>query len=184
MSNYIDIITNGLEYYDKNNEKFERIKSKMKYYKLSISKSDLDHSKITFFDKHKKKLFTSRYEIIGTYNKFTSTWIWAWSNPSFYKNTTYISKKILNYGIDIPPKHNDLLKMELITSRFQISNRIQIDLHVSLASYLSKNEFVFDIGYKDSYIADFTEIKRFDESKDKEDFVAMYLFLLDTDNIK
>src|SRR5271170_2224863 len=107
MSSSVNIVTNALEYYDKNLEKNDKLFSKIKYYKLEFIDSDLEHSKIHFYDKYKNEIHESRYEIIGVYNNSSKAWIWAWSVPYFYRNATYISKKILNYGLDIPPKSDN-----------------------------------------------------------------------------
>ncbi len=182
MSRSINIVTNALEYYDKNTEYYDKILSKIKYYKLKIVESDLNHSSIIFYDKNKKKLFSSRYEIIGMYNKMSSTWVWAWSVPYFNKNATYISKKILNYGLDIPPKpENKFLKSELITSRFRISSTIQLDLHVSIASYISKNPMVYKLKYLPVFKAGELREVGDPDIKETSDYVLMYLFLLDSD---
>ena len=123
MNRSISIVTNSLDYYDKNKEKYDKLLSKIKFYKVLKISSDLDHSKILFYDKNKKYMFETRYEIIGLFNKITNTWVWAWSIPYFNKNSTFISKKILNYGLDIPSdQENKFLKSELITSRFKNSS--------------------------------------------------------------
>ena len=55
----------------------------------------------------------------------------------YYNNTNYISRKILNYGLDLDTNQN-FLKTELVTSRFTVSNLLQLDIHVAIASYLTK----------------------------------------------
>jgi hypothetical protein len=187
MNQSINIVTNSLEYYDKNREKYDKITSAVKYYKLKKNTSDLDHNRIFFYDKDKKKIFETRYEIIGLYDNATQTWVWAWSVPSFEKNSTFISKKILNYGLDIPSKpENRFLKSELITSRFRISDKVQLDIHVSVASYISKNPMVFRMKrdpsqYDQDVEQDLFEIKK--ELKDDNEYVMFYLFLLDHEKI-
>ena len=142
-----DLITNSLEYYDRNREKYSKLFSKIKYYSYEYSDSDLEHNKIIFYDKHKNLIFTSRYEIIGIFNNYSNTWAWAWSIPYLGKNTIITSKKILNYALDIEPNDdNQFIKTELITSRLRISNLTQIDLHVAIVSYISKNPLIFKIG--------------------------------------
>lgn len=207
MNRSIDIVTNALEYYDKNNESYTNILSKIKYYKLILSDSDIEHNKIIFYDKNKQKLFESMYEMLGTYDNSTLTWIWAWSIPSFKKNITYISKKILNYGLDIPSSsENTFLKSELITSRFRISSMIQIDLHVSIASYISKKPLIYKLVRKKSSpneddiikvvtlddIDDTNDTNDINDTNDntndkikydKNDYKIFYLFLLDHDKI-
>jgi len=185
MSQSINIVTNSLEYYDKNREKYDKMISTIKYYKIIRVKSDLDHSKIVFYDKNKEKILETRYEIIGLYNNTSRTWIWAWSVPYFEKNSTFISKKILNYGLDIPSKPEyRFLKSELVTSRFRVSDQVQLDIHISVASYISKNPLVYSLIIDPSLseTSEFTEIKR--EPVDNNDYYMLYLFLLDHDKVQ
>ena len=143
MSEHTSLVVNALEYYDLNNEKYSHIYKNAKYYKIVLSNNDMKKNDIILYDEHKNIILKSAYEIIGVYSKDTNIWAWAWAIPFFYKNSTYISKKIINYGIDLDPEEMTL-KTELITSRFRISNMIQIDIHVALTSYLSKNPVTFN----------------------------------------
>lgn len=186
MNQSVNIVTNSLEYHDKNMEKYDKIISKIKFWKVEPVDSDLEHSKIIFYDKNKKEIFKTRYEIIGLYNNISNTWVWAWSIPFFKRNSTYISKKILNYGLDIPPDtENRFLKSELITSRFRISDKIQLDLHVSIASYISKKPMVYNLVYKDTseYFNQQEYYKVAEDLSDIESYVSMYIFLLDYDKL-
>lgn len=180
----IDIITNALEYYDKNTEKYENVISRIKYYKLIKNNSDLEHNKINFYDKNKELIFQSRYEVLGLYDPGSKTWIWAWSVPRFFKNQTYLSRKILNYGLDIiPEKDINFLKSELISSRFKISNDIQLDLHVSIASYISKSPLIYKLRYKHLALKEDLITVREDDDESQE-FLTNYLYLLDFKEIK
>ena len=146
MSKTKDLILNSLEYFDKFQEKYSDFFSKIKYYSYSYSENDLQHNKILFYDQDKKLIFESRFEIIGIFNKGPNIWAWAWSIPYLSKNTIYTSRKILNYGLDIiPTTENQFIKTELVTSRFRISHQTQLDLHVSMASYLSKIPMIYKI---------------------------------------
>jgi hypothetical protein len=64
--------------------------------------------------------------------------------PYLSKNSTYTSRKILNYGLDLGP-NQEYLKSELITSRFRITNPIQLDIHTAISSYLSQIPTIFQI---------------------------------------
>lgn len=186
MNQSINIVTNSLEYYDKNMEKYDKIISKIKYWKVESVDSDLEHSKIIFYDKNKKEIFKTRYEIIGLYNDISNTWVWAWSIPFFRRNSTYISKKILNYGLDIPPDtENRFLKSELITSRFRVSDKIQLDLHVSIASYISKKPMIYNLIYRDTneYLNQQDYYKVVDNIDEINNYVSMYIFLLDYEDL-
>ncbi len=193
MSSTKDIILNSLEYYDKNNEKYSKLLSRIKYYSQKGKVGDMERHEITFYDKDKKVLFKSDYELIGLYNNFSNTWAWAWSLSWAKKNETYLSRKILYYGLDIVPDiSTEFLKAELITSRFRISNMIQLDLHVAIASYLSKMPLTYALHYSPRFtkpdkdniypIYDHNELND-NMSDDDEGQQIYYLYLLNYKNI-
>lgn len=133
-----EIIAPALEYYDRTNEQYKSLFDKLNplKFKKDESEHDLEHNKITFYDMKDKSLLTSNYEVVGVYSSEHKMWSWAWSIPLLKKNEIYISKKILNYGLDI--EYSIFLKTELVTSRFEISDNIQLDIHLAIATYLSK----------------------------------------------
>lgn len=139
-------IKNALEYYDRNSEKLRKKFNNVHNYEVILNSRDSEHSVIYFYDKNKKKLFTSRFEIIGTYIETLKVWAWAWTLPTINKNAAYMSRKLLMYGLDLDYQSDGKnLKTELITSRFHIKNKIQIDLHLAIAAYLTKTPFIYSI---------------------------------------
>lgn len=178
-----NLVPDSLEYYDKNCEIYDKLFHGVKYIKFVESTSDLDHSYIHMFDQNKKEILKSRYENIGIYNNKSSTWIWAWSVPRFLKNTTNIARKIINYGMELNPE-SKFLKTELITSRFRITNLIQLDMHVAIASYLSKKPAVYKYMSYITFKADanrLVDITDIPESE-IENYSIYYIFLLDHDS--
>lgn len=139
-----ELVVNALRYYDKNNELYAETFAKIKYFSIKLSEHDLEHSIIIFYDNNKKKLFESRYEVIGMYNPSINIWIWGWAIPSLRKNQTGLIKKVLNYGMDLDAD-SIFLKSELITSRFTITNETQLDIHIAIASYISKNKSIINM---------------------------------------
>ena len=177
-NNNVSLITNSLEYYDKNNEKYHNIIKQIKYFKFIPLESDLKYNTIVLYNKNKKEIFRSNYEIIGIFNSNTNIWTWSWSITRFRKNDTHIARKIWNYGAELDPE-TEFLKMELTTSRFRIADLIQLDMHIALASYLSKQPFVYkhylnlnSRNYKDS-----EGLYNIEEKSDS--YLIYYLFLLD-----
>lgn len=173
------IVVNALEYFDENTEKYKHLFKNVKYVKFMDAANDMDHNMIFMYDENDNEILNSRYEIIGLYSNDSNVWVWAWSIPTFKKNSTYTSKKMINYGINLDPGLT-FLKAELITSRFRVANSIQLDIHVALASYLSRNPVVYKyVLYKKAQnIMSFdTKIEITDETNDSS--VAYYLFLLD-----
>lgn len=177
-----NLVPDSLEYYDKNVEKYSHLFTNIKYIKFVGGATDMDFSYIYFYDDDRKEILHSRYENIGVYNNKSHTWTWAWSVPRFYKNTTHIARKIINYGMELNPESN-FLKTELITSRFRISNFIQLDMHIAIASYLSKKPIVYKFYSYSSFRADVDGL--FDitniPTNEKEEYTIYYLFLLDAE---
>jgi len=175
MNNISNFISDSLEYYDKNMEKYTEFLKKVKY--IQFVESQYDNGKtynIEFFD-DKGIIHQSRYEVLGIYDIKSSIWIWGWAVPYLDKKLTYISRKILNYGTELDVD-NEFLKTELITSRFKISNDIQIDIHSAISMYLSKQNFIANMS-----------LEKMSEETNKYVFIPhgtatgklYYLFILD-----
>lgn len=145
MNGSNDLIINSLEYYDKNRDKYAKFFAKIKHYSMIQDDKDTGHNTIIFYDKYNNELLRSTYEIMGIYTNFSNTWAWAWADPLLQKNKTYISKKILNYGLNIESPNEIFLKTELITSRFRIVIDVQLEVHIAIASYISKTPLIFNM---------------------------------------
>ena len=141
-----ELIINALNYYDKNYEQTKNIFKNVKYYSFIISKSDLEHSRIIFYDTNKKKLFESRYEVISVFLPKVDIWIWGWATPRILKNQSGLIKKVLNYGLDLDKNYTSL-KLLLTTSRLKVDNMVQLDINTAIASYISKSKTVLGIAY-------------------------------------
>lgn len=189
----ISLVTTALEYYDTNNQRYLGMFDDVRYIKFIKAMTDMDHNVIIYFDKNRDEIFRSRYELIGEYHTNSNIWIWAWAMPYNKKNNTNIVRKIWNYGATLDPSVK-YLKTELITSRFRVADLIQLDIHVSIASYLSKNPLIYKhIVYNDqksNYDAGLFEIRRKkkslqpeieNQSSDNESphYITYYMFLLD-----
>lgn len=179
--NPITLVTNALEYYDQNLETFNSLYKDIRYTKFIKNEGDLDHNQIIFFGEDKKELFRSSYETIGLYNLEASIWIWAWSVPYFSKNNTNIVRKIWNYGATLDPEMI-YIKTELTTSRFQIADPIQLDIHISIASYLSKKPVIYK--HFEFYPPEVDSDGYYDIKAKTKLFQIHYLFLLDKNNVE
>jgi hypothetical protein len=138
----ISLVTTALEYYDMSNELHKNTLKNAHYVKFIQAENDMEHNTAVFFDTNKEEIYRSKYEIIGLYDSDSNTWAWSWAIPRFKKNNTNIARKIWNYGAVLDPSVG-YLKTELITSRFRVADPIQLDIHVSIASYLSKNQLIY-----------------------------------------
>jgi hypothetical protein len=181
----VDIIKDALEYYDQNNEKYEKIKKKIKYAKfIKGDADDIERLRFTFYDKDKKELFTSRIELLGKYYTNLHVWIWGWAMARIEKFASTIIRKVFFYGTDIMihGKEDIALKNELITSRFKVTSDVQIDMHCAIASYLAKKPFIF--GMKELPSEEPGEVKNEEfevismYSKKESDYIY-YMFILD-----
>ena len=133
----IIMVKEALEYYDLNQNLIEDLTQKISYIEYVDSEKDFEHNKIILYDSNQNEILQSKYEYIGTYDSNTLIWSWAWSIPTMKKKNTTILRKILNYGVELEPTQN-FLKTELITSRFRVTNKIQLDIYSAIVSYLSK----------------------------------------------
>jgi len=177
IQHFKDTIVNSLEHFDRNFEKNKKLFTHVKYYKIVPNENDLEHNVIYFYNSDKEEIYKSRYEVLGLYNNDVKIWAWAWSLPYLTKNNSYISRKILNYGLNISP--DELIKAELITSRFRISSLIQLDIYVALASYISKYSLIHRLVFKPAELKYNVPIKVDKSIEYLENFAIYYLFLLD-----
>lgn len=138
------LIPDALNYYDNNNQKIHKLYKSFYYYTNKRSKLDNVKNLIYFYDKDKKELTHFDFEVIGLYTSNSKTWLWAWASPELRKNATYKIKQVLDYGIDLDPDEK-LLKTELITSKFFIDDPIQLDIHIAIASYMTKIPFIYPL---------------------------------------
>lgn len=135
-----DLVKDSLEYLDRNMEKYDDFLKKIKFIHFD---RNTEYPIITFYDSEKNIIHTSKYEMIGAYVDDHKTWTWAWSISSYPKKFTYTITEILKYGINLDDS-NLFLRSELINSRFKITSKIQLEIHTSIAAYLSKKPLVFN----------------------------------------
>jgi len=168
-----EIIRTSLLHYDTYTEKYKNILSNIKYVVFDKTDDDLKHNKMNAYDENDKLLFTSRYEGLGRYYPSNSSWIWYWAIPNAPLNTTNISRNILNYALKINSFEHMTLKSELITSRYYVSNEIQLEIHSAISIYLSKKTCLFKF--------DQSKISIYDKDLDAyyNDNIIFYLILFD-----
>lgn len=184
MNKLSDLVSSSLEYYDTNQEKYLEKFSNVYYVSFTKSNNENEHDVMNFYDKDKNLLYKSRYEILGLYVSKGSIWTWAWSIPTYKKNKTHISRRLLHYGTELEYNINVFLKSELITSRYKITNPIQLDIHSAIASYLSKQPLVYKFYDKEdeALYKKVTESGGLIDIREKvsnEHYTLYYLFLLD-----
>ena len=157
MSKISDLILKSFEYYDNQNKLHEKYLKK---------KGILDgENSVIIFDNVKFK-----YELLGVFDNQTNVWIWSWMIPLIDNEKSTISKKLLNYGLNIFPSNENqeeiYLKTQLLNSRFLIQDEFQLEIHLALASYLSRENFKF-----------LYPIKKY-MNKKKDKYITKYFLIL------
>lgn len=153
MDNFPQTIRKAYEVYDENSYNNKDMFKKYKYYSLSD-----DKKKILFFDKNKQFVANVGFEVIGKIYHSDHIWTWGWSDASRNKDLVVTSRKLLNYALDLD--NVDLnMKTMLITSRSRILSHIQLNIMISLAAYLSKQQYVYKLDIYGSDIGKNIKIK-------------------------
>ena len=168
-----EIIRTSLFHYDTYTEKYKNILDNVKYVTFDKTDDDMKHNKINAYGSNDELLFTSRYEGLGRYYPSNSLWIWYWAIPSAPLNTTNISRNILNYALKINSFEYLTLKSELITSRYFVTNEIQLEIHSAISLYLSKKKCLFKFDQSKISILDRNV------NKHNNDNIVYYLILFD-----
>ena len=180
----IELVKDSLDFYDRNQEIYKKNLDDINYIRFKQASTEIEHNILYLYNENKEEIYKTKYEYIGIYEPTINVWTWAWAIPTLSKKNTNIIRKLLMYGTELDPS-SYFLKSELITSRFRINNEIQLDIHCSIASYLSKKPVVFKLKhYKNVNIEDnLINIKSPEyASGDVEinDYSEIYLFLLDS----
>lgn len=157
MSKISDLILKSFEYYDKKNQQYKKYLNKN-------GVLDGENSQIIFGEEK------FDYQLLGVFDNQTNVWIWSWMIPLIDNKKSDISKKLLNYGLNIFPSQENqeaiYLKTQLLNSRFLIEDEFQLEIHLALATYLAKDNFKFLYPIKDY----------FDNKKEK--YITKYFFIL------
>jgi hypothetical protein len=180
MNKNTDLILNALKYYDINTEKYLEFMNKAKYYSFEKVSEDneLEYNTIIFYDRHKKEFFRSKYEMLGYYNTNLKIWSWGWVIND-KKNEIIFGKKLLNYALELGNEFG-FLKTELITARSRVTSDLQVDIHVAIASYITKNPLIFKLLFP---IVTTEQVNKVDiyklQNELTKDSEIYYLYLLD-----
>ncbi len=165
-NNNIDLyslIDKAFNYYDNQNKQYK------KYLDLENISIERENTKIIFNDLDKE----FKYEVLGIFDNTTNIWMWAWMIPEFIFNETNLVRKLLNYGLKITPTtvssispEKLYLKTEMVNSRFIVNDQFQLELHLAISCYLSKDNIKF-IYSKKKYL-----------NKDKTKYITVYYLII------
>jgi hypothetical protein len=143
-----NIIKNSLEYYDsKYNNLIKKLKIEKDEHVIKRDNNfDLKENIFIIKDINNNNKFTSNYEILCSWDEENKIITWAWALPNINKNKMYISKNLLNYGLDLNDDNLLELKNILINSKIKIENKISLNILMMIFLFLSKKDafFIFD----------------------------------------
>lgn len=156
-----NLIKSSLEYYDL---KFNKLLKNLnvdinnKIRKNEIN-SDLGENIFTINDKNNNNKFKSKYEILCKIDEDNKLLTWSWALSNINKNNIYLSKSLLNYGLDLNDKSLLELKTMLINSKLNYNNELSLIMILKISLFLTKADgFYYDNNYSnDVYI--FYDIK-------------------------
>ena len=130
-----DLIKKAFEYYDNQNNNFKDFIN---------DEFILNKEKSIVLFKNLGKEFS--YQVLGSFDNNTKVWMWAWLFPSLERLKKKISEELLVYGLKLEPNEDPAefyLKTQFVNSRFLLYDSIQLDIHLALSCYLSRNKFKF-----------------------------------------
>lgn len=140
-----NLIKSSLEYYD--------LKYSTLLKKLSItindtierndSGLDLKDNLFLIKDSKNKSIFKSKYEILCKIDDLNNIITWSWALPEITKNKSYISRQLLNYGLDLSDNNLNELKSILVNSKIKYENFNSLNILLKIFIFLTKKE-----GYK------------------------------------
>lgn len=180
-----NIIKSALENYDNNQEKILKMLREVYYLKLN---TDNRIKYITFYDKNKKKILESSYQMAGIYLENSSIWKWGWTLSGRNKDETNLSRKVLDYAFNLDTVTELELRSRLLNSNIKIINENQIDINLAIISYISKIPFIFKLPYitrfkKQEYKqhGDLFEYQNYflEDQKNIDNSVMLYWFMVD-----
>lgn len=174
---FSNIVTQALAYHDNSKHKYKKFYKSDYKFDFVRSTNNIDVP-ICYFLKDNKIIAKGNNNILGIYLKNENLWVWGWSimlydiNNSF-KNRTYVSRKILNYGLDITfdkytqsilksenqsdtisaedeiaEKQRNIvfhieLKQDLLTSKIKITHPIQLEKILAVSQYITKSDLIY-----------------------------------------
>jgi hypothetical protein len=128
----------SIDNYDMNKESFFKKFKNIKFFNFDYNDN---YKTMVFYNENKEKIFVYSYELLGRYYNKQNFFQWSWSLIDTNKQLCIISKKILNYGIELIAD-DGLLKFMLINSRIYIQNSFEKDLIIAYSLYISKIPFI------------------------------------------
>jgi hypothetical protein len=138
-----NLILKSLEYYDNINKK----------YAIYLEKTSLliFNDKVYIKDINYNDILISDFEILGIFDEKEQIFIWSWLLPYLKAENIYITQDLIKYALNLESDTNVnehfFIKSLLLNSRQLIESSFNLELLLSIVSYLSKNKFSFIYPY-------------------------------------
>lgn len=134
----IDLIKKSLDYFDNQNHKFNKYLGKD--FEILLKENKIRN-------KNNQTFTNINFEVLGIFHHSSKVFIWGWVVPYLSIDKTKISRELLNYGLNLDPRSNNIdqfyLKSLFNNSRIYIENDFDLDLIQAISSYLLKNKIDF-----------------------------------------
>jgi hypothetical protein len=181
MMNYNikQIFRNILEEHDNNTLKINKKLENYKYFKLKYNSLSNEMSEISLYDNKKKEILNCKYQLLSIYVPNLKLWKWAWSLPAANKKHSFVSRKILNYALDIENINMLFIREPLINSNIIIENDLELELLIGISSYLTKQNFIKGFYFINENEGVLNNIKKVEESDNINDYMIHYYILMD-----
>lgn len=160
MSRDENILSMSFDYYDKQLQKYKKFYQKGALFDISNNKLD-DITFPVFTLKRGEDVLSGTYNIAGVYFPNLQEWVWGWAinwtdqENSTAKSKSLVSRRILEYGLDMTYKFSETdqqdivlssqLRMELISSRIKIEHPIQLEKILAVAQYITHTELIYRV---------------------------------------
>ena len=145
MDNKIEVlIVKSFKHYD---EQITRNKENIE----SIKDEDLLFESLQGSDSQKQEIFIKdglhSFQQLGVFDVETKTWIWSWCIPRLFKPLVQESQFLLKYGLSLNVGEDAedfyYLKFLLTNSRIYFEDELQLNILISICSYLLGNRIRF-----------------------------------------
>lgn len=169
------IISLAYEYFDNKKELYGKYidDNNIKAIRRSEHSNDMEQLNFEILSDDGNVVATGNYSIIGYFNNEISTWYWGWAVPFPVKSENYLSRKLLNYAMDLDINTNDIvlssiLKAELLNSKIYIGYpTLEIEKYIALSLYVTKSDY-----YKQIMVTSYNV-----KTKKTETIGSVYYFL-------
>jgi hypothetical protein len=119
------------------------------------SNNDTKPDKI-IFTKNNKLFASAEIYCIGMMNIKNNIWIWSWSDYGINNNSSILSRKVLNYGMDLiiqedgslnnnnSNNFNIIIKLFLTNSRLKLYSNLEFELILALSMNILNADYIFN----------------------------------------